>query len=116
VGSTSERGREDTTVERETIDALRAKAARAVNGLGEAAELAAWAGIRPGTRDGLPVIGETAIPGVFAAMGMYRNGVLLAPAVARLAGSMILDGNVSGAGGAFSPRRFDNRFAAPHSP
>jgi glycine oxidase len=116
AGSTSERGREDTTVDRETIGALRAKAARAVDGLGEAAELAAWAGVRPGTADGLPLIGETAIPGVFAAMGMYRNGVLLAPAVARLAGGMVLDGNVSGAGGGFSPRRFDNRFAAPHSP
>ncbi len=116
AGSTSEHGREDTTVERETIAGLRAKAARAVTGLGDALELAAWAGVRPGTPDGLPLVGETAIRGVFAAMGMYRNGVLLAPAAARLAAQAVLDGNVSGAAGAFTPRRFDNRFAAPHSP
>ena len=48
-----------------------------------------WAGLRPGTRDGLPVIGPGAMPGLFHATGLYRNGILLGPlvgqAVARLA-------------------------------
>jgi glycine oxidase len=42
-----------------------------------------WAGLRPGTPDGLPLIGETAIPGLFVASGQFRNGVLFAPAIAK---------------------------------
>ncbi len=43
-----------------------------------------WAGLRPGTPDGLPFLGPTPIEGLFLAAGHYRNGVLLAPATARL--------------------------------
>ena len=43
-----------------------------------------WAGIRPGTPDGLPLLGPTPIDGYFLASGHYRNGILLAPATARL--------------------------------
>jgi glycine oxidase len=48
-----------------------------------------WAGLRPGTPDGLPIVGPGALPGLFHATGLYRNGILLGPlfgeAVARLA-------------------------------
>jgi glycine oxidase len=48
-----------------------------------------WAGLRPGTPDGWPVLGAAALPGLFHAVGLYRNGILLGPlvgeAVARLA-------------------------------
>jgi glycine oxidase len=48
-----------------------------------------WAGLRPGTLDGWPVLGAGALPGLFHAAGLFRNGVLLGPlvgeAVARLA-------------------------------
>ena len=48
-----------------------------------------WAGLRPATRDGMPVVGPGAVPGLFHATGLYRNGILLGPlvgeAVARLA-------------------------------
>jgi glycine oxidase len=40
-------------------------------------------GLRPATRDGLPIIGRsTAVPGLIYATGHYRNGVLLAPLTA----------------------------------
>ena len=42
----------------------------------------AWAGLRPGSPDNLPIVGETAIPGYFAATGHYRDGIMLAPATA----------------------------------
>jgi glycine oxidase len=41
----------------------------------------AWAGLRPGTPDGLPVIGAGALPGLFHAAGLFRNGILLGPLV-----------------------------------
>lgn len=42
-----------------------------------------WAGLRPGTPDGLPFLGPTPLDGFFLATGHYRNGILLAPATAR---------------------------------
>ena len=43
----------------------------------------AWAGLRPGTPDGLPILGGCAVPGLFFAAGHFRSGILLAPITAR---------------------------------
>ncbi len=45
----------------------------------------AWAGLRPGTPDEIPVIGPfEQIPNLIVASGHFRNGILLAPLTARL--------------------------------
>jgi glycine oxidase len=48
-----------------------------------------WAGLRPGTPDGWPILGAGSLAGLFHAAGLYRNGILLGPlageSVARLA-------------------------------
>jgi glycine oxidase len=49
-----------------------------------------WAGLRPGTPDGLPVLGPGALPGLFHAGGLYRNGILLGPLVGELVGDLVL--------------------------
>jgi glycine oxidase len=116
VGATNERGRGDTDVEPEAIAALKAKAVALVGSLGPAPEVTAWAGVRPGTPDDAPMIGQTAIPGVFAALGHYRNGVLFAPATAEIVADQVIDGKVSLLAAAFDPLRFDNGSEAPHSP
>ena len=41
-----------------------------------------WAGLRPGTRDGLPYLGSTPLAGLTLATGHYRNGILLTPITA----------------------------------
>jgi len=48
-----------------------------------------WTGLRPATPDGLPVIGRTAVEGLFYATGHYRNGILLAPVTASSVVSLI---------------------------
>jgi glycine oxidase len=106
VGATSERGRSDIGVDRPAIQALHEKAEAVASALGRAAELSAWAGIRPGTQDDAPMIGKTAIPGVFAALGHYRNGVLFAPATAELVADMVVGGRAGGLAAAFDPLRF----------
>jgi glycine oxidase len=116
IGATTERNRADTEVDRAAIDQLRARAAALVPALADAPELSAWAGVRPGTPDDQPLIGETAIPGVFAALGHYRNGVLFAPATAEIVADQVIDGKVSPLAAAFDPTRFDNGDEAPHSP
>jgi glycine oxidase len=103
VGATLERGVDDVVVNRAQVEALRAKAAALCGALAEAPEVSAWAGVRPGTADDAPMIGESAAPGVYAALGMYRNGVLLAPAVAEAVAASVLDGAIRPP---FNPLRF----------
>lgn len=78
---------------------------RAFPGLAGARLESTWAGLRPGTPDGLPLIG--AIPGwpVVAATGHFRNGILLAPWTAREVARVVLDGG-SPESEPFSPARF----------
>ncbi|MCG8316134.1 MAG: glycine oxidase ThiO [Pseudomonadales bacterium] len=50
-----------------------------------------WAGLRPGAPAGLPYMGEVPdIPGLFICAGHYRNGLVTAPASARLMADLIL--------------------------
>jgi glycine oxidase len=41
-----------------------------------------WAGLRPATPDGLPLLGPLALTNLFVAGGQFRNGILFAPAIA----------------------------------
>jgi glycine oxidase len=63
-----------------------------------------WAGLRPMSADGLPLLGRTTMDGLFVATGQYRNGILFAPAIAHLMSRIILGDDVEIA--AFDPRRF----------
>lgn len=62
-----------------------------VPGLADAPVLSSWSNFRPYTEDQLPVLGATAVRGLFLATGHHRNGILLAPitgdAIARLVAS-----------------------------
>lgn len=89
IGSTVEDAGFDKTVNPSTIQGLHQAAAKLVPSIGEAKILAAWAGLRPGTPDDLPIIGPGAIPGTYAATGHFRNGILLAPVTAVLMAELI---------------------------
>jgi glycine oxidase len=53
--------------------------------LGSLPFMGAWSGLRPGTPDGLPLIGPfDELPNLIAATGHFRNGILLAPATAEI--------------------------------
>jgi len=49
-----------------------------------------WAGLRPHSQDGLPVLGPTSTEGLYVAGGHFRHGILLAPVTARLMSAVIL--------------------------
>ncbi|MHB9106742.1 MAG: glycine oxidase ThiO [Armatimonadota bacterium] len=51
-----------------------------------------WAGLRPGTPDNHPILGETRLPGYLMATGLFRNGLLLAPIVAQTMADLITTG------------------------
>lgn len=63
-----------------------------------------WAGLRPGSADGRPYLGATALEGYVVAAGHFRNGILLAPVTARLIAELIVDGRADGLG-PFAPAR-----------
>ncbi len=84
VGATVESAGFDDRVTADGIHELLHAALGAAPSLGTFTVTESWAGLRPGTADGLPFLGPTPIDGYFLATGHYRNGILLAPATARL--------------------------------
>lgn len=50
-----------------------------------------WSGLRPGTPDGLPILGaDPEVPNLLYATGHFRNGILLAPLTGEVIGEMVL--------------------------
>jgi glycine oxidase len=83
------------------------EAAALVPELGEWTFREAYAGLRPATRDGLPVIGPIpGVEGLFLAAGHFRKGVLLAPATASLVVDWVLGRESPEEARAFLPSRF----------
>ncbi len=65
-----------------------------------------WAGLRPGSPDGLPILGRSILDGLFVASGQFRNGILFAPAVAQVASALIQGQSPAVDVTAFDPRRY----------
>jgi glycine oxidase len=115
IGATVERGVADLVVDPVAIEGLHARAMRLVPGLASAARISAWAGVRPASPDGLPHIGETRIPQIFAALGHYRHGIRLAPGTAEAIADLVVGGQAPAYVGPCDPLRFDNPVAASQS-
>ena len=108
IGATQEEAGFDKQTVPETIQRLRRAAIELVPKLADARILEAWAGLRPGTPDNLPILGPTAIPGYFVATGHFRDGILLAPITARVMAQLVCGESVELALGAVSPHRFSS--------
>lgn len=91
VGATSLPHEDDLEVDGAHIEQLKAYALAMMTSHVELSEMSRWAGVRPATPNGLPVIGRyPGTPdGLFFAVGHYRNGILLAPATADLVCQLI---------------------------
>ena len=103
IGATTEPGRTSLQPDHLAIERLRHAAAEICPALAEAEVIESWAGVRPGTKDHAPILGETSIPGLFIAAGHFRNGILLAPLTAKMMADLVIDGNTSELARAFSP-------------
>jgi glycine oxidase len=103
VGATVEHAGFDKRTTADGLAFLRHVAARLVPELARAHPVEHWAGLRPGTPDGLPLLGVTSA-GVVVATGHYRNGILLAPITAQLVVDLV-EGR-SPHLRAFAPQRF----------
>lgn len=79
IGSTLEQAGFDETVQEVSVRRM-AEAALALLPEAEAPpQMDMWAGLRPGTPDGLPILGPAAKENCWHATGHYRDGILLGP-------------------------------------
>lgn len=69
-------------------------------------------GLRPGSRDHNPILGNTYIGGLYFATGHYRNGVLLAPLTGICISDLIVNGSTFDEIDFFNISRFKNRSVA----
>lgn len=104
IGATVEDAGFDKTVSLDAIARLRARAAELLPDLAGAKEVESWAGVRPGSSDNLPLLGQVA-EHRFVAAGHYRNGILLAPVTAHLMAHVLLDEALQVDLSPFSPLR-----------
>lgn len=91
VGSTLEHVGFDKTPTEHALASLRASAETLLPGLKSAEVVGHWAGLRPGSPEGIPFIGE--VPGhdgLWLNCGHYRNGLVLAPASCQLLADLML--------------------------
>ena len=95
VGATSEEMGFDTRLTVGGVFELLRGAWEAVPGVYELPILETWAGLRPGSRDNAPILGETPVENLIYATGHYRNGILLTPITAYEIAKLVLTGETS---------------------
>jgi len=107
AGSTSEHVGFDADVSDVGLDAVTTEAVRTCPALLGATVDATWAGLRPMTPDGLPILGvDPEQPRVTYACGHSRNGILLAPITAEVVADLVTGTAARYDASRFRPGRF----------
>lgn len=106
LGATQEEQGFDTAVTADGVHRLLEAAWEVLPDAGELELVAARAGLRPGTPDNAPAIGQGAIEGLLWATGHHRNGVMLAPPTGRAIAALLADGELPEAFRPFAADRF----------
>lgn len=109
VGATQEEQGFDTKVTAGGVYELLRDAHSLVPAVTELELVETSAGLRPGAPDNAPIVGPTAFPGLVAATGHYRNGVLLTPVTADAVATVLADGELPELMQPCSPQRFSAR-------
>ena len=87
---------------------IRAEAAAILPALSSAMFTRTWAGLRPMSPDGLPIIGtDPDVEGLLYATGHGRNGILLGPITGEVVRDLLVRGETSWDIAAYSIGRFD---------
>lgn len=109
VGATSEEMGFDLSPTAGPVMKLLERAWEAVPSVYELSLEEIQVGLRPGSRDHAPILGETAIRGLYYATGHYRHGILLTPITAYGLSELILTGRYSELLATFRPSRFQQQ-------
>lgn len=106
VGATLEHVGFDEVVHEAQVNGLMEAALRLLPEATIPSPVDAWTGLRPGTPDGLPILGPAQRPNCWHATGHYRDGILLAPVTARVMAQAMLGETPDVPLAAFSLARF----------
>jgi glycine oxidase len=106
IGGTVEEQGFDTSVTAGAVYELLRDARALVPDVAELELVEASAGLRPGSPDNMPMVGDSMTPGLIVATGHYRNGYLLAPATADAVAGVLAGGGWPEATRPWSPARF----------
>ncbi|AZD94982.1 MULTISPECIES: glycine oxidase ThiO [Pseudomonas] len=91
IGSTLEHEGFDKTPTASALESLKASAIELIPALAQAEVVGHWAGLRPGSPEGIPYIGPVpGLEGLWLNCGHYRNGLVLAPASCQLFTDLML--------------------------
>jgi glycine oxidase len=119
IGATEDDAGYDGSVSLGGIVRLAEKAARLAPELSGASFQRAWAGLRPKTADGLPVVGWwPGVEGLMVATGHYRNGILLSALTAEWTAALARGGGspAPGVTASFGPERLLSKPGSPAGP
>jgi glycine oxidase len=105
LGATVEERGFDTTVTAGAVHELLREGYRVLPVLAELELVEASAGVRPGSPDNGPLVGEWE-DGVLVATGHYRNGILLAPVTAETVAALLTGAEPPPESLPFTPERF----------
>jgi glycine oxidase len=118
MGSTMEHAGFESRITEPARAEIMEGARRLIPGLGDPERQ--WAGLRPMTPDGLPIIGaDPDVEGLWYATGHGRNGILLAPLTGEIVADLITTGATSVEIESLKPARFDGAIVespGPRSP
>ncbi len=89
AGTTHERAGFDASTTRAGVEQIATAATALCPGLAGASVTRSWAGLRPFSPGGLPLLGKGPLENLVLATGHFRNGVLLAPLTARLVSQLL---------------------------
>lgn len=107
IGGTREFAGYDGDNTFEAVEAMLRRALRFFPALRDVSVIRCFAGFRPYTPDGLPLLGPVqAAPGLWMAAGHEGDGIALAPITGKLIAEWIVDGAPSYSLSDFSPDRF----------
>ena len=91
IGSTLEHEGFDKAPTQTALESLKASAVELIPALADAQVVGHWAGLRPGSPEGIPYIGRVSgFEGLWLNCGHYRNGLVLAPASCQLFADLLL--------------------------
>lgn len=106
IGATIEHRGFDKAVDSDVVQTLVDEACALWPPLAAARVVDTWVGLRPGSGDGLPLMGRCGGDHLWMAAGHFRNGILLAPATARIMRQLLAGERPEVPVGPFAPARF----------
>ncbi len=85
-----------------------------VPGYTDATIIKTWSGIRPNTKDNIPIIGSSHIENLYLGLGHFRNGLLMGPLTGKILSDLILKDSTDIEFDAFSINRFIKELSVKH--